>query len=72
MNNTPEIVGLISELPPITPRQAVQDALFALEYIEQFGFFDEAIKGNEATGGAKVLHRELGKARALLAAVMGT
>ena len=72
MNDIPAIVGSINELPPITPRDAVQRAIFALEYIESFGFLAEALTGNEATMGAKVLHRELGKARALLTAVLAT
>ena len=72
MNDIPAIVGSIKELRPITPRDAVQQALFALDYIEQFGFLAQAIAGNEMTGGAQVLHRELGKARALLVALLTT
>ena len=59
-------------LKPITPRDAIQQAMYALEYIKLYGFLAEALKGNENTQGAFVLHRELSKARVLLDAVLAS
>ena len=72
MNDIPVIIGSISELRPISPRTVLMSAKFALEYIEQFGFLAEALKGNETTHGAKVLRRELAQAHALLTAVLAS
>ena len=66
------IKGTLDDMPPVTARSAVWDALESLKYIEMFGFLDQALAGNETTHGAKVLHRELAKARTLLAAVLAS
>ena len=72
MSDVVTIAGTLDELRPIAPRTALQNAKFALEYIEQFGFLAEALKGNETTHGAKVLQRELAKAHALLTVVLAS
>ena len=66
------IVGTLDAMKPITPRDAVLDALGCLKYIGEFGFLAEALSGNETTMGAMVLHRELAKARALLMALLAS
>ena len=66
------IDGKLHDMKPITPRDAVLDALGCLKYIGEFGFLAEALAGNETTMGAMVLHRELAKARALLMALLAS
>ena len=59
-------------MQPITPSTAVRKALGCLEYIDTFGYLNEALDGNETTMGARVLRRELAKACALLAALLAS
>lgn len=72
MSDVPTIVDTLDDMKPITPRDALERAMNALRYIEQFGFLTEALTGNETTMGAMVLHRELALAKSLITAVLAS